>query len=79
MRGVTLLPRLISSSHSSTFLHLSSIPLRFASTSTPRVRPEMDKSLTYTPDRGTELAENVVDVQREIEAVKPVGSSVSLS
>lgn len=39
----------------------------------------MDKGLSYTPDRGTELAENVADVRKEIEAAKPDGSSVSLS
>ncbi len=54
--------------------------LRLASTTatTPRSRPAMDTSLAYTPDRGTELAENVKDVLKEIEAAKPSGSNVSV-
>jgi hypothetical protein len=38
----------------------------------------MDTSLAYTPDRGTELAENVKDVLKEIETAKPSGSNVSV-
>ncbi|BEJ17911.1 hypothetical protein CspHIS471_0701880 [Cutaneotrichosporon sp. HIS471] len=38
----------------------------------------MDTSLTFTPERGSELAENVKEVLAEIEAVKPSGSSPRL-
>lgn len=82
MRSIILLPRLTYSPSYPllrTILRASSISPRFASTSTPRARPKMDKSLSYTPDRGIELAENVADVRKEIEAIKPDGSSVSLS
>lgn len=37
----------------------------------------MDTSLAYTPERGAELAENVKEVVKEIEAAKPAGSNVS--
>lgn len=51
--------------------------LRLSSSTTPRSRPAMDTSLVYAPERGSELADNVKDVLKEIEAVKPTGSDVS--
>lgn len=42
-------------------------------------KPKMDTSLQYTLERREELKENVDEILKEIDAVKPAGSKVSLS
>lgn len=52
-------------------------PQHRAYAQTRSTKPRMDTSLKYTPERGDELRANVDEVLKEIDSVKPAGSSVS--